>query len=72
LIHIEGLVEHKQFTDLLDLINPGDLLVFNNTRVIPARLFGKKPSGAPLEVLQSFICYLLINYTMIFPLSNRS
>jgi len=36
---------------LLDKLNPGDLLVFNNTRVIPARLFGRKASGGKIEVL---------------------
>lgn len=41
----------KQFTDILDLINPGDLLVFNNTRVIPARLHGQKETGGKIEVL---------------------
>jgi S-adenosylmethionine:tRNA ribosyltransferase-isomerase len=46
-----GELNHKHFTDVLDLINPGDLLVFNNTRVIPARLFGQKASGGKLEVL---------------------
>lgn len=39
------------FTDVLHYIEPGDLLVFNNTRVIPARLFGRKASGGKLEVL---------------------
>ncbi|MDU4277037.1 MAG: tRNA preQ1(34) S-adenosylmethionine ribosyltransferase-isomerase QueA, partial [Enterobacter asburiae] len=42
---------HGTFTDLLDKLNPGDLLVFNNTRVIPARLFGRKASGGKIEVL---------------------
>ena len=46
-----GEVEHRQFTDLVDLLAPGDLLVFNNTRVIPARLFGKKASGGKVELL---------------------
>ena len=36
---------------MLDKLNPGDLLVFNNTRVIPARLFGRKASGGKIEVL---------------------
>ena len=36
---------------MLDALNPGDLLVFNNTRVIPARLFGQKASGGKVEVL---------------------
>ncbi len=44
-------IADKQFTDIESLINPGDLLVMNNTRVIPARLFGHKHSGGKLEVL---------------------
>jgi len=46
-----GDVSHRQFTDFPALLNPGDLLVFNNTRVIPARLFGQKESGGKVEVL---------------------
>ena len=46
-----GEIRHGHFTDVLQLLNPGDLLVFNNTRVIPARLFGQKASGGKLEVL---------------------
>lgn len=46
-----GLVSHRQFPDLLDLLQPEDLMVFNNTRVIPARLFGKKATGGHVEVL---------------------
>lgn len=46
-----GEVAHRQFPDLLDYLAPGDLMVFNNTRVIPARLFGRKASGGKLEVL---------------------
>ncbi|MFP9229136.1 tRNA preQ1(34) S-adenosylmethionine ribosyltransferase-isomerase QueA [Pectobacterium cacticida] len=46
-----GNLTHGVFTDLLDMLSPGDLLVFNNTRVIPARLFGRKASGGKLEVL---------------------
>ncbi|MCG6450857.1 S-adenosylmethionine:tRNA ribosyltransferase-isomerase, partial [Vibrio parahaemolyticus] len=37
--------------DVLNCVEPGDLLVFNNTRVIPARMFGRKASGGKLEVL---------------------
>jgi S-adenosylmethionine:tRNA ribosyltransferase-isomerase len=44
-------IKHRQFTDFISLINPDDLLVFNNTRVIPARLFGHKASGGKVEVL---------------------
>ena len=40
-----------RFRDLVDLLAPGDLLVFNDTRVIPARLFGRKASGGEVEVL---------------------
>ena len=46
-----GALTHGTFTDLLEKLNPGDLLVFNNTRVIPARLFGRKASGGKIEVL---------------------
>ena len=49
-----GATAHRQFRDLLDLVNPGDLLVFNNTRVIPARLFGQKETGGRLEILGEF------------------
>ena len=42
---------HRVFRDLPDLLRPGDLLVMNNTRVIPARLCGYKPSGGLVEVL---------------------
>jgi len=44
-------IEHKQFTDLLTLVEPGDLLVFNDTRVIPARLMGQKTTGGQVEAL---------------------
>lgn len=46
-----GALGDKQFTELLEMINPGDLMVFNNTRVIPARMFGQKASGGKLEIL---------------------
>ncbi|KAA0695021.1 tRNA preQ1(34) S-adenosylmethionine ribosyltransferase-isomerase QueA [Halopseudomonas laoshanensis] len=46
-----GSLEHRHFADLLDYLRPGDLMVFNNTRVIPARLFGRKESGGQLEIL---------------------
>jgi S-adenosylmethionine:tRNA ribosyltransferase-isomerase len=44
-------LQHQQFPDLLDHIQPGDLMVFNNTKVIPARLFGEKETGGKIEVL---------------------
>jgi S-adenosylmethionine:tRNA ribosyltransferase-isomerase len=43
--------QHNIFRDLPQLLQPGDLLVLNNTRVIPARLYGRKPEGAEVEVL---------------------
>ncbi len=46
-----GALTHGVFTDLLDNLDAGDLLVFNNTRVIPARIFGRKVSGGKMEVL---------------------
>ena len=42
---------HSVFRDLPQWLLPGDLLVFNNTRVIPARLYGAKSTGAPVEIL---------------------
>ncbi|MGC9402802.1 tRNA preQ1(34) S-adenosylmethionine ribosyltransferase-isomerase QueA [Vibrio genomosp. F10] len=54
LLHLDGMngdLNDRAFTDVLDLVEPGDLMVFNNTRVIPARLFGRKESGGKLEVL---------------------
>jgi S-adenosylmethionine:tRNA ribosyltransferase-isomerase len=44
-------ITDRGFADLPSLLNAGDLLVFNNTKVIPARLFGKKSSGGKVEVL---------------------
>lgn len=46
-----GDIDHRQFADLPGLLEPGDLLVFNDTRVIPARLFAQKPSGGRVEIL---------------------
>jgi len=54
LLAIEGLngeLQDLQFSNLLSLLNTDDLLVFNNTKVIPARLLGKKESGGKVEVL---------------------
>lgn len=42
---------HRHFSDLPQLLQPGDLLIFNNTRVIPARLFGYKETGGKVEIL---------------------
>ncbi|PKH01695.1 tRNA preQ1(34) S-adenosylmethionine ribosyltransferase-isomerase QueA [Psychromonas sp. MB-3u-54] len=60
-----GGLKHLQFTDLVDLIDENDLLIFNDTRVIPARLFGEKETGGKIEVLvervlneKSFLAHL--------------
>ena len=42
-------IEHKIFKDIIDFLEPGDCLVRNNTKVIPARIYGKKESGANVE-----------------------
>ena len=47
----EKTIEHKTFKDILDYLKPGDVLVRNNTKVIPARLYGKKDTGANVEFL---------------------
>lgn len=46
-----GALEHRYFYELLDLLEPNDCLIVNNTKVIPARLFGQKASGGKIEVL---------------------
>ncbi|MDG1121687.1 MAG: tRNA preQ1(34) S-adenosylmethionine ribosyltransferase-isomerase QueA [Glaciecola sp.] len=54
LLHLNGVtgaLGHHQFSDMLQFVDPGDLLIFNNTRVIPARLLGQKSTGGKVEVL---------------------
>ena len=53
LLHLPaaGAARHLRFLDLPDLLQPGDLLVFNDTRVQPARVLGRKPTGARVELL---------------------
>jgi S-adenosylmethionine:tRNA ribosyltransferase-isomerase len=47
-----GQIEHQRFVDLIDVLEPGDTLIFNDTKVLPARLFGtKKDTGAAIELL---------------------
>jgi len=46
-----GAVEHRHFFDLADYLCPGDCLVLNDSRVIPARLFGTRPTGGAVEVV---------------------
>ncbi len=47
----DGSLEHRRFTDVGEYLNPGDLLVANHTRVLPARLVGRKPTGGVAETL---------------------
>ena len=47
----EQTIEHKKFKDIIDYLEPGDCLVRNNTKVIPARIYGKKETGANVEFL---------------------
>ncbi|MEL6382058.1 MAG: tRNA preQ1(34) S-adenosylmethionine ribosyltransferase-isomerase QueA [Cyanobacteria bacterium J06626_18] len=55
---------HNHVYDLPNLLRPGDLLVLNNTKVLPARLFGRKPEGASVEILlleeRSPLCWLAL------------
>ena len=46
-----GSVAHKHFYDVLDYLNPGDCLVMNDSRVLPARLLGNRPTGGAVELL---------------------
>ena len=46
-----GAIKDLYFTDIINLLNEDDLLVFNNTKVIPARLYGKKQTGGKIEIL---------------------
>ena len=47
----QGVIEHRHFVDLLDYLRSGDLLVMNNSRVLPARLIGNKETGGKVEIL---------------------
>ena len=51
LLYVVDHLKDLQFTQFVDLLKPGDLLVMNNTRVIPARLFGLKPTGGKVEIM---------------------
>ena len=46
-----GAIEHRQFSELRSLLRPGDCLVMNDSRVLPARLFGRLPTGGAIEVV---------------------
>ena len=47
----DGNITHKHFYNVMDYLQPGDCLVMNDSRVLPARLLGKRPSGGAIEVL---------------------
>jgi S-adenosylmethionine:tRNA ribosyltransferase-isomerase len=47
----DGRIEHRRFSDIIDYINKNDLLILNNTKVFPARLFGRKITGGRIEAL---------------------
>jgi S-adenosylmethionine:tRNA ribosyltransferase-isomerase len=52
LLHVDGMqLADRQFADIVDLLSPGDVLVFNDTRVLKARFFGVKETGGKVEVL---------------------
>ena len=54
LLHLDrvsGKVTHRHFYDILDYLQPGDCLVMNDSRVLPARLLGHRPTGGAVEVL---------------------
>lgn len=66
-----GDYQDQHFTDILAQINAGDLLVFNNTRVIPARMFGQKETGGKVEVLverilddERFLAHVKVSKTL--------
>ena len=46
-----GALEHRHFSDIIEYLHPGDTLVVNNSRVLPARLLGSRPTGGTVEVL---------------------
>ena len=46
-----GAIAHRHFYDIIDYLNPGDCLVMNDSRVLPARLLGHRPTGGAVEVL---------------------
>lgn len=64
LLVIGNSLEHRHFYELDKVLKPGDLLVLNNTKVIPARLYGHKPTGSKVEVLlleeRSHNCWLAL------------
>jgi S-adenosylmethionine:tRNA ribosyltransferase-isomerase len=62
-------IKHKNFSDIVDILNTGDLLIMNDTKVIPARLFGKKETGGNIEIL---ITTILDKYNAMAMLKSNS
>ena len=57
-----GVIEHKMFKDIIDYFDDGDVMVLNNSKVFPARLYGnKEKTGAQIEVFL-LICFCLFIY----------
>ena len=52
----EQTIEHKHFKDVIDYLEPGDVLVRNNTKVIPARLYGKRHMGMYSKTWKQITC----------------
>jgi S-adenosylmethionine:tRNA ribosyltransferase-isomerase len=50
-VHRDGIIEHRMFSDIIAYLNAGDMLIVNNTKVFPARLTGMRENGKPLEIL---------------------
>lgn len=51
ILHKDGTVEHRRFADIMEYLNEGDMLLLNNTKVFPARIIVKKPSGGNIDIL---------------------
>ncbi|MCW5589848.1 MAG: tRNA preQ1(34) S-adenosylmethionine ribosyltransferase-isomerase QueA [Legionellales bacterium] len=66
----QGRFSHHIFKDIVDLLHPGDLLIVNNTRVLPARLYGKKSTGGQVEILLERIMH--DNQAMVMIKASKS
>jgi S-adenosylmethionine:tRNA ribosyltransferase-isomerase len=62
-------IEHKTFKDVIDYFDDGDVLVLNNTKVFPARLYGnKEKTGARIEVFLLRVCNSANNSCICYPI----
>lgn len=50
-LHKDGTIEHRRFDNIVEYLNEGDMLLLNNTKVFPARIIAKKPSGGNIDIL---------------------